>query len=80
MIASAAIKKGDRIWTGRRHEDVIRNMIRQDDEMPDGGVYGFVVDDGQFLDRFQAFKHAVQCGQVDDPDDGAEHILTSKDL
>lgn len=63
-IKEAALKIGDRVWTGRRHGDAIIVAIRDIRGSIKGAVYGFVTEDGEFLDRQQAFERAVECGQI----------------
>lgn len=66
MIISAAIKKDDQVYTGHRHH----NIINRDNhpELPFGffkkGEQGFVDDKGNFLNREDAAKHALECGQI----------------
>ena len=66
-IKSAAIKWGDKIYTGLRHPTIIRQM--REDGCSRGSVaqanQGFVTLDGEFLTREQALERAVECGQVD---------------
>ncbi len=84
MIKEAAIKREDdnKIWTGHRHPDCFEEMKLDGIVSLAGSIYiqGFVTDTGEFLDRKEAFKHAVICNQVEDPDDGKERILISEDL
>lgn len=65
MISSAAIRKGDKIWTGTRHCEIISKMIADGVKPPVGGEQGFVDDMGRFLDRHTAGEHAIACGQIE---------------
>jgi len=64
MIKSAAIFKNGIIYTGKRHCDILCDRSR-----PFGflkfGQQGFVDEDGNFLTRAEAAKHAYECGQID---------------
>lgn len=68
MIVQAAIQyQGNQTYTGHRHADVIRTMICAGLEPPIGpsnSVQGFIDDKGNFLDRIEAGKHALECGQI----------------
>ena len=65
MITTAAIKSGDRIHTGRKHNEI---------GLP--GERGFVTDTGLFLSRSEAAKHAFACGQIGEP----KYMLYSEDI
>lgn len=48
-------------------------------------VEGFIDHTGAFLDRSEAFRHALACGQLSDTtrtakEDRSEHVLYSEDL
>ena len=84
MIVGAAIRRDGKIWTGWRHGEIIKQMgqegacavgnpVRSEEQ-------GFVNQLGEFLTRKEAFKHAVQSEQIDDPGDDKEHNLYSEDL
>lgn len=61
MIIEAAILKDGIIYTGRRHHNIIWTN-------PKGFFYnceqGFVTDTGEFVNRFDAGKIAIACGQI----------------
>ena len=64
MIKSAAIKYNDKIYTGgETHSDI---MNSQDDPLIffNFGTNGFLTDKDEFLDRVEAGKHALECGQI----------------
>lgn len=64
-IASAAIKHDGRIWTGRRHAEIMSQMreelgsvkVPQEEQ-------GFMTDTGEFVNRFQAGAIAFRAGQT----------------
>jgi len=65
MIVSAAIKQNERVFSGRRHADVIRIMVEEYDVKPPvRGVQGFLTDNGEFLTRIEAGNHAIECNQI----------------
>jgi hypothetical protein len=76
VITEAALLKDGAIYTGKRHCDCIRKVVEATGIKPAGGVQGFVTDTGEFLDRKQAQKHALECGQLLKP----KRILFSEDL
>ncbi len=63
MIKEAAILRKGKIWTGRRHSDIIHTMIKCG-ETSVKGTQGFVTDDGKFVDRQEAFEIAFACNQI----------------
>jgi len=78
MITRSAIKNGEYVAIGNendRHDSVFLSK-------PDGFfnpkelVMGFITDEGTFLDREQAAKHAFECGQIKELTD----CLISEDL
>ncbi len=86
MIKEAAIQRRSdgKVWTGRRHGDVIRKIVAE--ENISSVTYlvfeqGFVTDDGRFVDRHEAFKIAVACNQLlNKKDPWAAPTLMSEDL
>lgn len=65
-IKEAAIIHGGKIWTGRRHHEVIKKII--DDvgasQAPILGEQGFVTECGRFLGREAAAIVAFEAGQI----------------
>lgn len=63
MIQFAAIRKGNEIYLGKRHCDIINaspfGMFKNKKS-----IQGFVTDTGEFLDREGAGAHAIRCGQI----------------
>jgi hypothetical protein len=65
MIKAAAIKVGDKVYTGFRHAHIIIDnkfevIITQE-------MQGFVTDDDKFINREEAAKIAYECGQINKP-------------
>ena len=81
MIKLAAIKRDDKIWTGKRHYLIIRQMIKDGCSKP---IFvreqGFVTDTGEWVDREKAYEIAVKCNQEIHPHQGASGILFSEYL
>lgn len=77
-IKEAAIEHGGKIWTGRRHSDVIRRIVEElgREAAPVRGTQGFVTECGKFLDRKEAARVAFEAGQVKE----LYPILMSEDL
>lgn len=76
ILKSAILQKDSRIvFTGRRHHNIIQD--NQDIDFR-SCVQGFVDSEGEFLDRRQAYKIAVESGQVKNVI--SPPILTSEDL
>ena len=63
IVASAYLKDGV-IYTGWRHDDIIRTQPCGFFSSPDCADGGFVTDKGKFLTRKLATEHAIVCGQV----------------
>lgn len=77
-IKEAAIVHGGKVWTGRRHHNVIKTII---DECgiaaaPVLGEQGFVTECGVFLGRESAAMEAFAEGQIPAP----KKYLFSEDL
>jgi hypothetical protein len=68
-VERAAIKLGDRVFhvpRPGRHHDVIRSMVqRHGVKPPVCGVQGFMLTDHTFVDRMDALRIALDCGQVE---------------
>jgi hypothetical protein len=82
MITRIAIKQGDTVYTkpiGCSHHHVLQRLIAWGGDQDQPFISGFLTDKGEFLDRKEAAKHAIYCGQVDEKD--ITHIgLDSFDL
>jgi hypothetical protein len=77
MIKEAAIRRDGKVFTGKRHSDIIYQMIRDGYIFDTSCVQGFITIDGNFLDRFQAYNHALECRQVSPK---GSKMLFSEDL
>lgn len=75
MIKSAAIKKDGKIYTGRRHCDILADRSRPFGFLKNG-EQGFITDSEDFVDRREAAKIAFECGQINDKTE----ILYSEDI
>lgn len=77
-IKEAAIRQDGRVWTGRRHDVVIKKIIEElgRDATPVRAEQGFVTECGKFVDRKEAAKIAFEAGQVKE----LFPILMSEDL
>ena len=81
LITEAAVKRGEKTWTGRRHCDIISTMLREGEELPIiRAEQGFVTDYREFVDRRRAFVIAVCNRQLPVPPSGNVHDLTSDEL
>ncbi len=66
MIVASAIKVGSLVCTmpaPARHHDIIRQMSKQNVHDYSDETQGFINDQGQFMNRRDAYQHALQCGQ-----------------
>lgn len=79
MIKASAVLQSGCLFTGKRHCDAYAQMFHFGVK-PDGDIQGFVTDDGKFLDRKEALKHAIACGQLKDKKYKPDDALTSEDL
>lgn len=67
MITAAAIVYEGRLYTlpkPARHFDVIKVIWQEIKKQVTCETQGFVTDEGKFLDRIEAGKHALACGQL----------------
>jgi hypothetical protein len=77
MITAAAMRRDGKVFTGRRHPNIIQDMIKLGYTKP-WDEQGFVTDKGDFLSRVDAAKHAIACGQIKKTQWGS--MLFSEDL
>lgn len=75
-IVAAAVKRGERVWTGTRHADIIRVVFGETGQRVTQDEQGFVDNTGWFSNRFQAGAIAFQAGQTKD----RKQTLLSEDL
>lgn len=79
-IVEAAIKIGERIWTGQRHSDIVPKIIGDRAKVSEG-IQGFMTTTGRFVDRQEAVKIAVKSGQITLPKKcNPQDTLYSEDL
>jgi len=65
-VVAAAVKRGDRVWSGRRHNEVIMHMHELGEQMPVScAEQGFLLSDGTYANRHEAAGVAYAAGQVD---------------
>ena len=69
MIICAAIKlkiaNAEQIICGRRHNDCFNTIKQLNSNWTNASkIQGFITHTGEFLDRGQAWKHAIECGQL----------------
>jgi hypothetical protein len=81
MIANAAVRFDGDVRTGRKHAEIALLWMRDrgGEGIPDA-EFGFVTDDGQFVDKHEAFRIAVEAGQVKPPPPGIVCSLRIEDL
>lgn len=75
MIVESAILKDGVIYTGRRHVNIIHAHPFQ---FFHNCEQGFVTDTGEFVNREEASKIALECGQIKELKFGS--LLYSEDL
>lgn len=79
MIVKSAIIYEGKIFTGRRHPEImqeIRNTFGSDIRIKIS-MQGFITDDNKFLSRDSARDHAKECKQISE---NFNRVLTSEDL
>ena len=79
MIVIAAVKRGNRIWIGKRHSDCFDRM-RADGCIffaPGTAIQGFLTHNAKFVDREQAYEIALRFGQIKER---SIELLSSEDL
>ena len=69
MIICAAIKlkiaDTEQIVCGLRHSDCFKTIKQLNSSWANASkTQGFITHTGEFLDRGQAWKHAIECGQL----------------
>ena len=62
-LVKAAIKQNGVVYTGRRHNEIIFNMVRAGIVLTEA-VQGFLTSEDRFLTRNEALKVAIAAGQV----------------
>ena len=81
MIVKSAVKHEGQVFTGRRHSDCIKTACDATG-LPIGpqSIQGFVTDKGIFMNRRQAYEHALVCGQLKSKGTALSYIMYSEDL
>ena len=78
MIVASAIKHKGIIFTGFRHPDIIRYLVKLGYEKPiPNHGQGFIDHTGEFLSREEAKIHAFTCKQISTT---ISVVMTSEDL
>jgi hypothetical protein len=82
MIKEAAIRKDGRVYTGHRHHNIINSTKERG--LPFGyfrdGEQGFVTTTGEFVNRQEAARIALELGQVKRGEMRDPECLYSEDL
>lgn len=73
MIVEAAIKKDGVIYRGRRHSDIIFANLNVSLK---GGIQGFVNDKGEFKNRQDSYKEALECNQIRYKTHNKEYLIS----
>jgi len=76
IITAAAILHQGRIWTGRRHHEILRAIADSTQDWPILSEQGFVAEDGRFVGREEAAQLAFEAGQIPEP----KKMLFSEDI
>lgn len=65
MIKEAAIRQDEKIYRGRSHSEIIKDMVeRHGLSKPITGEQGFINETDNFIDRETAAKNAIESGQI----------------
>jgi hypothetical protein len=84
-ISCAAIKLKGQVFNdryGKTHAEIGLSMCKKGfcSTYPSGKAQGFLTNTGMFVDRFQAFKIALEAGQIKDGKTIHSNKLFSEDL
>lgn len=83
-VVAAALRAEDGTVTSlpppARHNDVIRQRVEDGAETPVTDEQGFLLDDGRFVNRHQAWAVAMRAGQVKEEDLTVQGTIFSEDL
>ena len=79
-ITDAAMMYKGKMFTGRRHYEIIRDIVNECKVKRAKGEQGFVTDKGRFVDRSEALKIAISSGQVEEGKTINRRHLFSEDL
>lgn len=65
MISYSAVKQDNQIYIGRRHFNCFKQMALLGIKVKkQENVQGFLTDKDEFLEREEAGKYAIKCGQI----------------
>lgn len=64
MIVKAAILLNGKIYTGKRHCNIIKKLVDDGFDTPIKGTQGFIDHLGDFYDRKEAAKIVLETGQL----------------
>jgi hypothetical protein len=80
-IKEAAILFEGKVYTGKRHHNVIATIVAETGKRV-GGQWpqGFVTDDGEFVDREEGARIALACGQVVTGKAVVQHVFNGHTL
>jgi hypothetical protein len=81
-IKESAILFEGKVYTGKRHHNVIQRIIADTDVKRVGAQWpqGFVTEDGEFVDREEAAKIALASGQVVTGKATVQHVFNGHTL
>ena len=68
FIVQAAIRIGEKVWVGHRHNNIIHEIVNETGKKPFeiGKVeQGFVTNTGQFVDRIEGARIAIEAEQIE---------------
>ena len=91
ICAALCLKPDNIIICGLRHSDCYETLYCLNPDLSKKArkenliIDGFITTENQFLDRAQAYQHALKCGQISsqlkhDKNERKENILYSEDL
>ena len=63
-IRQAAILQDGIIWAGKSHDEIIHTICKQTGKFNPRSPQGFITESGRFVDRKEAAKIALECGQI----------------
>jgi len=82
-IRCAALRIAGKVYEGKRHSDIILDAVRSGAKFrpyPSGDDFGFMTDNGKFVNREEALKIALNAGQVKEGMSLSTDKLHSEDI
>ena len=79
MIQCSAIIYKDKVYVWKRHSDCVLKAHEETWDKPITWPQGIINEKGEFLDRKEAWKEAIECGQIKELKHSAS-LLYSEDL